>query len=414
MTVDLTEIADFERSISSHEAIGRVLQSADQIERQFGVTFKHYEHGTSDVVYVEDSNSKELTYGLGKGVQSIIGAYGECIEHFFYSLIGTHNPVALSRTDFLKSYLGQTEILLRFALTLDGVPETFHCQAFKPLDYGEDLLIPREFINYHFLTDLEGANPFQIFLSRYSTTSGTAFGLTRDDAILHAINELLERDVTSEFLIRHVIINYKTKNKFVRLDTDTLGSPLTLGIDYIYNRHMVREVEVYSSQTCFGGWWSLCVARFGDYSCTRFPQWGAGYSLSYDLAIYRSIAECGQMLDHYSISNSLAETQLVEFLEECPRFFPVCRFESPRPLRTEKYNPVHNIRKPAINDQLQEVASSLRRTGRLAASNVVHESDSFCVVSSYIPNLERFFPIFKGVPALPLGVISEELESFLR
>lgn len=56
----------------------------------------------------------------------------------------------------------------------------------------------------------------QSFLSRYSTNSGTAFGLTTNEALLHSVNELVERDALSDL---YYSIAFNADHNFMLLGT---------------------------------------------------------------------------------------------------------------------------------------------------------------------------------------------------
>ncbi len=73
-------LAMAERSVSESDTERIISQIVMNLESSEGYTFHHYPRGSVDVVFVLDPQGNEITYGLGKGLSSKIGAYAECIQ----------------------------------------------------------------------------------------------------------------------------------------------------------------------------------------------------------------------------------------------------------------------------------------------------------------------------------------------
>lgn len=399
-------IVDYERSIEIQQASNKILQVVDEISSQTNLQFYHHKKGHVDVVYVVDSRERELAYGLGKGIHSMIGAYGECIEHLIYRDIGHHGQKGFSLADFKTTQGCQEDIILRYACGLSDAPDEINCIQFNSVKSDSKVFIPRSFVNYHFLQDSQKPlTQFKSFLSRYVTTSGTAFGLTEDDAFLHALNEVIERDLTSEFFLTISSMDFLTKNTFAKLNKSTLPAYFQALIDDISKLYTPSSIELYISKTIFGNWWSICIAKPSFSSSYLLPQWGAGCSLSYDLAIYRSITECIQMLDAYEVENEYADKNLLTFLQGYPYLENIANLEAPNTFFEVPYETSNTTANLPIASQIDIICSNMILKGYRPAKHVASQGNSYSVVCAYVPNLERFYNITKCTPVLPLRYI---------
>jgi ribosomal protein S12 methylthiotransferase accessory factor len=405
----LEKISAFERSVPVNEAIKKLEKVKSLIIHNQNVVFNHYRRGKTDIVYVEDVNGIELSYGLGKGVHSLLGAYGECIEHLFYDRIGLTSNSKIPLAQFIKSKQYKADYILKHSLSLKGAPEELECIEFRYYETDESFFIPKIYVNYNFL-DHKGkpSNDCLAFLSRYVTTSGTAFGFTQNDAYLHALNEIIERDLTSEFMLLLLNPKYEAKSRFSKLDISTL--PIFF-LDLILDLKKVswaQKIEIYISKTIFNTWWSICIVRFKNSSIFILPQWGAGSSLLFDLALYRSITECRQMVENYSNENLKSDKRLVHFVRVYKKLINISYFKNTNQFRIVKYQKEYNISKTSVENQVSIICDSMKKRGFMPSVHVVISTPQFSIVCAYAPNLERFYNITKSVPTLPINFIKSE------
>lgn len=406
----MRNIHAFERSIPAEEARRQIATVVNELEYQRKIRFHHYVKNGIDVVYVEDASGKEITYGLGKGTESDLGAYGECLEHLLYHDLGRENTTKVSLEELKQAV--DDDPILRYAYRLPGAEHELDCMSFNFVGSDDNLLIPRIYINYHyldekFLDEKTPQNLFQIFISRYVTTSGTAFGLTASDAYLHALNEIVERDVTSEFLLELTQDDFALKHRFVSLDLTTLTGPLSQVLKRMRILFTPRDIAIYISHTLFGTWWSLCVMYFDDNSNFILPQWGAGCSLLYDLAIDRSLNECIQMASTYEIENVKENEKLLNFVKHYPRLRPIADLIPMRAYPSELYNPDLNINVVDTSEQIQQITATMIDNDFRPTRYVTPVGTQGWLACAYIANLERFYNVTKSVHVLPLQHIED-------
>lgn len=406
---------DIERTIHMSDAEARICSAVASIQVQFDCRFHSYPRNSAYVAYVKSADGKEITYGLGKGEQAKIGAYGECIEHFFYKRIGLSNEITLDKGEFLASELAQTDLILRQAFELDGSPDVIRCVSFDSLVGDGCVFLPTIYVNFEHFSPVETLNPFELFLTRYVTTSGTSFGLTEVDAVLHSLNEIIERDATSEFFISLLDLGFKLKNTFHSVREDALPESVLAILDQLKKTHQPSQLEFYMSRTVFGTFWAFCIARFPASSPFVLPQWGAGSSLSCELAIYRSISECLQMLDCYDKANDQSQRNLIHHSKKYSHFRTIAYL----PVRERAVGKLENLSEWIIGDlaigspasQVNQIATNMSRLGFSPMKYIVEQSSLYCVATVFAPNLERFYNITKGMFALPMAYLASHLET---
>jgi len=181
-------------------------------------------------------------------------------------------------------------------------------------------------------------------------------------------------------------------------------------LDDIKERYRVSGMDIFLSRSIYGTWWSFCVVRFPDFSERLLPEWGAGNSLLYDLAIYRSISEVVQMLDNYELENKRAQQKLVRFVQLFPQFKPVAYLGGEDFLFSDvEYTAHENVSSLPVERQIDVITTQMNAKGFLASMYPAYSSKGSSVVCSFTPNLERFYNITKSTAVLPLGHIKKHL-----
>ncbi|WP_436791301.1 YcaO-like family protein [Yinghuangia sp. YIM S10712] len=205
-------MSDRERSTTVAES----LRLAGEAARAHGLSLSWRLSGGSGrgvAVYqatLSDAAGKVLGQATGKGVgtQSLAGALFEAFEHAGArnALPGQANehawevlpPPEFKQFDFLCTYAHD----VRPATEQATVP--FHALLdLHPIRTGRRVVYPAAAADFAYHGD--EAESDLVVLERYSTTNGYAAGATPDDALVHAVNELVERDALSQHLLSSVL-----------------------------------------------------------------------------------------------------------------------------------------------------------------------------------------------------------------
>jgi ribosomal protein S12 methylthiotransferase accessory factor len=346
-----------------------------------------------------------VTIGKGKGIgeQSIASAIFEAIEHrYYHSLISNKKlvkkPVDLNGVDnFLVGGSPDFELFqLDPAVSLSRI-------VFTDAVSKEEVLFPAVLAHPRFSSDCEIEKGFlaRSTLGRYSTNSGVASGTTRDEAILHALLELIERDALGLELLQTIFSRVPSAVRIIRRN----GLPANLA-------SLIADVELEA-----GGRITLMVitsdigvpsvlaklALSGDGEV----YFGSGASLNPQIAIQRSVLEALQGFHVYAhlmsrpniselrsdrpsspYQRCLLEYGVYDYYgAECFVDFMEAFSESVPSMMT-------------VEEQIKSVSSRLQR------ANVSYYTSDLCcgpvsVVYVIAPRLERFFLVTTGLMVAP-------------
>lgn len=139
-----------------------------------------------------NENGKLLPLSSGKGhySQAIASGLFEAIEHYYY-LNGRDTHIKmLSVSDIIKqkkSLLGIVPLNLLMDADVD-IP----CLKLKNLVLDDTIWYPKCFI-----MDSKDKNDISNFVLKYVSNNGIAVGLSEKEALIHALNEIMERETLS-------------------------------------------------------------------------------------------------------------------------------------------------------------------------------------------------------------------------
>ncbi len=255
-----------------------------------------------------DRDGHYVDEGLGKGIgmQSQVSAIFEALEHYFGSAKYCVSAQTKARHVWSKvSQLPHVDILARdkaMELLLRHHSETeVPCRVFQSFDNRQRLLHPLvltipDYPHYQ----LPGDTFNYTRILRYSSGNGTAIGADFAEAAIHAINERVERDAESMFLIGTFLLR---PPKLVRLvNPDSLPCELRKLWDQINelatDRLLIIDITTELGIPAF-------YAFFTQQKQMVQPR-GCGCSLSKEYALERALLEALQDFHIYQ-----------EFAEEC-------------------------------------------------------------------------------------------------
>ncbi|WP_160149009.1 YcaO-like family protein [Arcanobacterium ihumii] len=237
------------------------------------------------------------------------------------------------------------------------------------------------------------ANPVKIApLSAYANSSGTAAGLTIEDAALHALNEIIERDAESQFLLDV----YRNPD---RIRTVVLESqdPLNQNIKHISDLSN-GSVSIYLLESLAG--FVFCAATeprnnegILGFGSSQYPR----------LALIRALTELQQ---YYCATERGATWQdeggfPLEQLSKYPnmqriatRIFPLDGFSS---------IDFDHIQKDQI--ALESPVDTLKQKGFTSYARLAWQSEDkqVCTVQIIVPGAESLCNLVLGRPILPTG-----------
>ncbi|MGO1078948.1 YcaO-like family protein [Inquilinus sp. CA228] len=353
---------------------------------------------------IRDHDGDVLSRGQGKGFldESIVGAMYEALEHFYSDIEMIHSPFFLVPTEDLARADGMQN--LPFHEALSSQKADVACRRFK--SFYSDL---HAFMPLFMLTPDYGisvaAIPGDTFdhasVTRYSNNGGTAIGKTFEEACVHALGELIERDATSLFMLQHFVSPNRTCSA-------TIIEPTSLPAELLAD-HRTAEDRVGQPVILLDVTTDIDVPSFVATTARKREEdavfhYGAGSSLSPAYAAHRAYGELVQTSDlRRRFDRVLDEDHIaLRMLEPYPRLSAAAMFQvDTKALRSRPWG-AHGHASLDPTQTLRVILEHLSASGIDAYVSVNFEAPGTCCVVSCVSTLlERFHLVSAGHVVVP-------------
>ncbi|MGP4103580.1 YcaO-like family protein [Nonomuraea sp. KM90] len=366
-----------------------------------------------------------LACGMGKGRQeeARLGALFEAVEHYLTGPAG-FDPGAVEPAAPAAIAAGP----LRddaCALLLSRMPgRRMACLRYRALSGTGEALLPM-FLSAPWyvetgsaaLRELAGDDCDYAHLMRYSCNSGSAVGVTPAEAVLHALNEAIERDALSLLLVRTFLGGEPLRPALI--------DPWTLPHD-LARAHATAEEVTGSTVHLLDITSDIGVPTMLAYTAptSRRPhRRGAGTSLDPAYAAWRCLTELVQTTLGERLPDPGGRARGgPSALAEHPALHACGRFDLTAALRQARVVPFPRAAGAAgaPGDQVRKVAAMVgARGGTVYCRTVCALPGGVTAVHVVVPLLERFMLVTDGNLVVPgsrgrlaaagLGRVSEEL-----
>ncbi|MGK9237157.1 YcaO-like family protein [Inquilinus limosus] len=367
---------------------------------------------------LRDHDGGVLANGLGKGAldESVVGAMYEAVEHYYSDMETMHSPFFLVPAEEMARADGMKNLPFYEALSSQRADlacrrmKSFFSESYRfmPLfmltpDYGVSIAaIPGDTFDYSSVT-------------RYSNNGGTAIGKSFAEACVHALNELIERDAVSLFMLQHFVSPHRDCSAQL-IEPETL--PATLLADYRSAEDRVGQPVILLDVTTDIGVPSFVATTTTRGAGETVHPYGAGSSLSPAHAAHRAYAELVQISD----ARRRSDRRLVEdhvalrMLEPYPRLSAAARFQvDTKVLPFQAWGAQVEIDR-GPERMLEIILERLTERGVDACFSVnFEECGTCCVVSCVSTLLERFHLVSAGHVVVPgrrgLALLADSLPS---
>ncbi|UII69263.1 YcaO-like family protein [Pseudomonas sp. HN11] len=349
---------------------------------------------------VYDAQSTEVSRGAGKGhlAAARVGALYEALEHYLSDDLQA-SPLHRQASSYFAAHsrFDDDGALAMLTAQQEGA---IVCRTYRSLvddqlfSYPLALTCPRycEQPLHDDPTDLRA-------LRRYSSNSGTAIGATGDEALLHAVNENIERDALSLFLLEHFY--YQHSSGLRRVDPHSLGPEARTALHALHQQFNAEVVVLdISREFCA----TTCLA-FINAPSTMPLVYGSGTSLSPTHAAWRALAELAQLqalaAEPPLIRHLLnAQRHLAPFarLRRCLQFSPDRLMAQPVEwVQLHEHKPL-----PDPGEQITRLVDDMASHNLTpGVCNLFQSRLGTTLVHVVIPGLERFFLVSTGNVVVP-------------
>lgn len=333
-----------------------------------------------------------LATGSGKGIWAVAGAYFEAFEHMMleHHFISSHSEV-LSIESWLSS--NQVPDQCIFAQALSEYPsELVKLIRYQSLYSSDSYLIPDILVNPFYHKPLKNSEA-SAFLKRYSSNSGWASGSSFKETVLHGANEVIERHYLSE-LYKQLIGYSECTGEFIRI-----LPPRDLVKKYKPYLEAVSPLTVILSETKFGCYFCLC---FQESRMSPMAMRAAGISYSKYHAIERAISELAQCMDRFDMGELRQDTATAKFLNSYEKLTPIAALTELCGLDSVDLSYLQPELR-SFDEHFYNLVGSVRTQGYDLLTRTAFSQNNIWLTSTYIPGLERFNIIDKGISVTPLG-----------
>lgn len=334
--------------------------------------------------------------GWGKGETARFGALFEALEH--HLSLGAPPPQAeISLRPFRAEPAGDAAL----AAVADGPVRPLACLPYRSLTDNSEIHLPLFLStpNYHRDDALRarfGDEYDYLGVARYAMNNGWAAGTRIDDALVHALNETIERDAMSLLLIEQFLATNAPRLRV----TDPATLPAALAA--LLNRARERigaPVWLVDLTTDLGvpAYWAYTPAPAGEPARLR----GAGASLSRYYAIERALTELIQ-LHAITATGTRHVDAPTDFTAPYPPLHR-CYLAELRPLLdTALLVPYADTTTPDTPaGHLDALVAILREHGFTPYARQRYVTEHLAVLHVFVPGLERFMVITDGQLVLP-------------
>lgn len=341
------------------------------------------------------------TNGCGKGIfrQSMASAIFEALEHAYtqsYNEEDDRSPkiVDLNGTDkYLSEGAPYLEKIVRNdELYFSRLPFV-NISNLEEIDYPAFLIHPRYKATH--AEELASINNYS--LMRYSSNSGSAAGVNINEATLHGILELIERDAIGVALLKSIFKSPPEPVKLVRLWT--LPESIQRILHTISRQENVK-IEIFDIATddSVPSFMSFIEAV---YTGERF--FGSGTSTSSEYAIERSILES---LQYLHISRYIGrpaprrrKPSIVTGIKYISAYLEGGVFQYRGGTKLIDFTAVSDD-STTLDSKIKNIISRFKTKGADFYRRVIVD-DEVAVVQIVAPKLERFHLVARGVIVLP-------------
>jgi ribosomal protein S12 methylthiotransferase accessory factor len=342
--------------------------------------------------------------GWGKGLreEARVGALFEALEHFLTGPVqfATEQMRLISAGQVAEQLAGEASAAL-LAQTPD---EELACWRYTALRGGQELDVPVYVSCPWYAEDgsrllRERVGDWYDYraVGRYAINSGSAVGVTEDEAIVHALNEVIERDAFSLLVIRAFLTDGYVPT---RIDPRTL--PADLADLHAYVQQRVRTTVYLLDMTT-----ELGVPSTFAYvppTAGRPHLRGAGTSLSARYSAHRALTE---LLQGFLIKEHQPPTGpphgYLEALRPHPLLYRCGQLDltahldhAPGTAFTDRPSPA------GLPAHLELLIATLAEHGFTPYRRQVRTlPGGVTAVHVFVPGLEHFMVICQGIPVLP-------------
>ncbi|WLG97914.1 YcaO-like family protein [Pseudomonas sp. FP198] len=343
-----------------------------------------------------DGDNNFIQSGAGKGPDALIGALAESIEH--YSTFQTHESTWHQTDDIATQEATSHD---GFFIGLPRSEEPIDCFTLTSLDKKEKLIVPSALLCPAVAQNIsDHASPTLQFLSRYSSNSGIAFGCTENEALLHGIQEVIERHVLSRFFM--AVCGIGPNMQLYNPSKGLLAKALLNNSSAL---EPADELQIIIVKDVFSVYFAVAFPKAGPGDQHLSPI-GSGCSLDICIAIQRAVTEQFQSRDLYDVFEESTDRKTFNLLSRSDKLKNLIDLAPVKTLKLPELDCPSHGHTESVSTQLETLHNVLSGSGKkIFHRTVARYPKNSTVAQAYIPGLERFNIIRNGRLVVPQHIL---------
>jgi ribosomal protein S12 methylthiotransferase accessory factor len=350
-----------------------------------------------------DATSKKLlAQGFGKGTkrQAILGSQFEALEHYTSNVTNINVDYVYVSLNELKnknkriiSSKISSQILTDSKYQTKKMVWLEYSNYYNSEDYA---YIPASSINPLYLNNKLCIDNFpyeEVYMQ--STNNGVAIGCSLDEALIHGLLEIIERDAISQFLLNNFI--FEKGEKVTILDPTTLSRRNKIVYETLKKVSHTTPILLILEN-------GFDIPSFCTYTSPPdflYPVKGFGASLDGEYGLYRSMCECIEQIALYENIVQEETAKALDAFTNIPRLMKCVLFNINElikknglkliPFDFVTYNKSNLLRyKKSLFDKVFEKKSAVYY-------KVLYNVDNIFTVHLVMPSANECFSILNGV-----------------
>jgi ribosomal protein S12 methylthiotransferase accessory factor len=389
-----------ERELSTLDAKNRILSIISKLGLRVSTRYTHSGKlvATADLF---DNRNVLVASGAGKGPDCLVGALAESIEHYATLHSPSHSMIFQSCQAIASQKETESDGLFT---SLPLTTEPIKCFELKTLCKAKHIFIPSIILcPQKKLVQNTYNNPSIRHLARYSSNSGVAFGCTQAEALLHGINEAIERHILSTLFmavcgLRANIDLYSPSEYLLKAALRSNAHALEIA----------KELQILITKDFFGVYFSIAFPKVAPQDFFLSPL-GSGCSMDVCIAIERAVTEQLQTSTLYGETEKDQDSKTYEFLSTSKILNSLIHLDPIRSINFPTLDSSKDIINLSVSEQISDIHRNLRNNGKdIYQRTIVNYADHGSVEQVYIPGLERFNIIRNGSPVVPQYVLRSD------
>lgn len=380
---------NIERNYEINFAIEKIKKTINEMNLDYEI--QEYLTNNENIKTVFIKSNRTTSSGKGFKNQSIASGLFELLEHFIFEHKFYENKIKINNFEKLKEIFKYSNAIDYFFFEKKEEKE-YYSIKFKEYK-GNDFFYMPEILVYLYENDdyLEFKKT-----KLYSSNNGIAIGMDEHEAILHSLNELIERNSLSE---HYIDIFMKCNKRIMKIKKDTLTKRLK-EILYSVEDEINDELEILKIENKFNLYVYLVYTK--NKSTRKFYK-GSGCSLLSEYALERAILECLQSYHLLDINEQqrLLYKEKIYIDYKLNKYLDIFRLNYNDDMY-ENINFENNIlNNYSVKEMVDIIIDRLYNNGYSVFFSKLFEKNDIICIKCIIPNFEYFHLVAEGIGVLP-------------